>query len=341
MKAAVLQGIGQIEVVDVPKPRSGPGEVVIRVAYCGICGSDVEAYHCGLYEPGVIVGHEYAGTIAEVGPGVAGWQVGDRVTVKSCIACGECAPCREGRLDGCENQIIVGVTEGGGMAEYAPVTAEALLRLPDSVNLRQGALVEPLTIALHGVRHSQLRVGDHALVIGAGPIGLLTLQCALLAGARKVAVTEVDLTRAELAGRLGAAAVLDPTRDNVGVAFSQLTGGRGPDVVFICTGAPGPYSDAISLVRPGGQILVLGICADTVQADFLTVARNQLRIAGSFMGRGQFPAAIDFIAQGRIDVDGLVSDEIALEEVVTRGFDRLSRPGSGAVKIIVRIGGES
>lgn len=340
MKAAVFRGIGQIEVAKVPRPEPGPGEVLIRVGYCGICGSDLEALQYGMYEPGLIVGHEFAGVLAELGPGVTGWQVGDRVVVSDAIPCGECAPCLEGQLDACESLTMIGVTHDGGLAEYAPAMARGLHRLPDEVTLRQGALVEPLSVALHGVRRSRLKVGDRVLVMGAGPIGLLTLQCALLAGARQVIVTEVDATRAALANRLGAVAVLDPGRDNVGLALAGLTGGQGPDLVYICTGAPAPFGDALSLVRKGGQIFVLGLCMEPVEADFASVVLNDLCIEGSLAGRAEVSAAIDLVAQRRVDVETLVSHEIGLDEVVTAGFEPLGTPGSGAVKILVRIGDE-
>ena len=340
MQAVVFRGIGQIEVTDVPKPEPGAGEVVIRVGYCGICGSDVEALHTGMYEPGLVIGHEFAGIIDEIDPGVAGWQVGDRVVVNDAIPCGACAPCRAGRLDDCDDLTMVGVTHDGALAEYVKIVAQGLHRLPDGVTLRQGALVEPLAVALHGIRRSRIKPGDRALVMGAGPIGLLTLQCALLAGARAVAVTEVDPTRIELAERLGATAVLNPTRDHVGVALMGLTEGRGPDVVYVCTGAPAPYRDAVSLVRKGGQVFILGLCVEPVEADFLSVVLNDLCIEGSLAGRAEFPAAIDFVAQGRVDVESLITDEISLDEVVSKGFGLLDTPGSQVVKVLVRIGGE-
>ncbi len=340
MKAAVFQGIGQIEVADVPWPEPGAGEVLVQVGYCGICGSDLEALQVGMYEPGLIIGHEFAGAIAGLGPDVSGWRVGERVVVNDAIPCGVCGPCREGRLDACEDLTMVGVTHDGAMAEYIKVTARGLHRLPAGVSLRRGALVEPLTVALHGVRRSRLKAGDHALVMGGGPIGLLTLQCARLAGARTVVVTEIDPTRAELAERLGATLVLDPSRDNVGVALAGLTDGRGPDVIYICTGAPAPYRDAVSLVRKGGQVFVLGVCVEPVEADFMSVVLNDLCIEGSLAGRAEFPAAIDLVAQGRVDVEALVSHEIPLDDVVAGGFERLNTPGSGAVKVLVRIGGE-
>ena len=340
MKAAVFLGAGNIEVRDVPEPVAEAGEVVIRVGYCGICGSDLEAYATGMYESGLIIGHEFAGTIVQLGPSVSGWQIGERVVVSDAVPCGECLPCREGRLDACECLTMIGVTHDGGMAEYVKFAAGGLRRLPAEVTLRQGALAEPLSVALHGVRRSRLKPGDVAVVMGAGPIGLLTLQCALLAGARRVVVTEVDPARAAMAARLGAAAVLDPRRDNVGIVLSRLTGGRGPDLVYLCTGAPDPYRDAVSLVRKGGQLFVLGLCVEPVEFDFMSVAMCELSIEGSFAGLAEMAAAVEFIAQRRVDVEALISHEISLEDIVEQGFCRLTVPGSGAVKILVKIGGE-
>jgi (R,R)-butanediol dehydrogenase/meso-butanediol dehydrogenase/diacetyl reductase len=340
MRAAVMQGIGHIEVIEVPRPEPGPGEVLLRVGFCGICGSDLEALHTGMYEPGLVIGHEFAGVIVEVGPGVTNWRPGERAVVNDAIPCGACGPCQAGRLDGCEDLTMVGVTHDGAMGEYVKISARGVHRLPDGMSLRQGALVEPLAVALHGVRRSRLKPGDHVLVMGAGPIGLLTLQCALLAGARTAVVTEIDPARTELAGRLGATAVLDPTRDNVGVALTGLTQGQGPDVIYVCTGAAQPHRDAVSLARRGGQVFLLGLCVEPVETDFLSVVLNDLCMEGSLAGRAEFPAAIDFIAQGRVDVESLISHQIPLEEVVSGGFDRLTAPGSGAVKILVHIGGE-
>jgi threonine dehydrogenase-like Zn-dependent dehydrogenase len=132
MKAAVFRGIGEIEIAEVPVPQPGPGEVLIRVGYCGICGSDLEAYHTGMYEPGLIIGHEFAGTIAALGEGVAGWRVGERVVVDDALPCMACRPCRDGLLDRCESMMMIGVTHDGGMAEYVAAPAAGLHRLPDS-----------------------------------------------------------------------------------------------------------------------------------------------------------------------------------------------------------------
>lgn len=340
MKAVVFREIGRVEPADVPRPEPGPGEVVIRVGYCGICGSDVEALHTGMYEPGLVIGHEFAGTIDELGADVEGWQRGDRVVASDAFPCGQCAACRQGRPEGCADLTMVGFSIDGAMAEYVRMPARELHRLPAGMRLRQAALVEPLAVVLHAVRRSRLRLGDNVLVMGAGPIGLLTLQCARLAGARLVAVTEVDPVRRALAGRLGASPTLDPDRDNVGVVLSGLTGGLGADVIFVCTGAPAPFRDAVSLVRKGGQVYLLGLCTEPVEADFMSIVLNDLCLEGSLAGHADFPASIDAIAQGRVEVEALVSHEIALDEVMSGGFERAGTPGSGAIKILVRMGGE-
>lgn len=337
MKAAVFRGAGQIEVIDVDKPEPGLGEVLVQVHYCGICGTDLEAYQTGMFEPGVIIGHEFAGEIVALGERVRGWAVGERVTADNALPCGRCSFCREGRPSLCQELISPGITLNGGMAEYVRLPQQVLHRLPDGVSTRQGALVEPLTIALHGVRSSALRPGDWALVLGAGPIGLLALQCALLAGAREVMAVEVNPTRAVLARELGAAVVLDPQRDNLAVEVASRTGGLGPQVIFVCTGSVAAFLDATSLVRRGGQILVLGLCPEPVPADFMTLVLSELDIRGSYLGHGAFPAALDYLAKGRIRVDPLVTQEITLDEVVEHGFEKMLRPATDAVKVLVRM----
>ena len=263
MKAAVFRGAGEIEIADIPVPEPGPGDVLVQVHYCGVCGSDIEAYQTGMYEPGLVIGHEFAGEIVALGHGVTGWALGDRVTADNVLPCGQCAFCREGRPILCQQVLSPGVTMDGGMAEYVRLPVQVLHRLPADVSMRQGALVEPLSIALYGVSSSALRVGDQALVLGAGPIGLLTLQCALLAGARRVLVAEVNPTRAALAIRLGADGVFHPLKEDLAVELPAYTGGRGPEVVFVCTPAPAAYHDARSLAAAIASLGGWSVCCRT------------------------------------------------------------------------------
>ena len=337
MKAVVFRGAGQVEVTELPRPEPGSGEVLVRVDYCGICGTDLEAYQTGMYQPGVVIGHEFAGEIVAIGEQVEGWATGDRVTADNALPCRQCEFCRQGRPALCQELLSPGITLDGGMAEYVRLPVPVLHRLPDAVTTRQGALVEPLTIALQGVRSSALQPGDWALVLGAGPIGLLTLQCALLAGARQVMVAEINSARAALARALGASVVLHPQRDNLAVEVSARTAGLGPQVVYVCTGAAPAFTDAVSLVRRGGQIFILGLCPEPVPADYMTVVLSELNIRGSYLGHGAFPAALDYLAQNRIQVEPLISHEIAVEDVVERGFEEMLRPDTAAIKVLVKL----
>jgi (R,R)-butanediol dehydrogenase/meso-butanediol dehydrogenase/diacetyl reductase len=337
MKAAVFRGPGHVEVTEVPRPEPGPGEALLRVHYCGICGSDLEAYHTGMYERGLVIGHEFAGEIAAVGDKVHGWSRGDPVTADNVLPCGHCWFCRHGRASLCQEMLSPGITLDGGMAEYVRLPVPLLHRLPPGVSTRQGALVEPLTIAVHGVRSSAMRAGDQVVVLGAGPIGLLTLQCALLAGARRAWVVEPNARRTALALELGATGVFHPQRDNLAVEIARQTRGLGPDVVFVCTAAPSAYQDALMLVRRGGQVFVLGLCVEPVPTDFFSLVLGELSIGGGYLGHGAFPAALDYLAQRRVQVEPLISHEIRLEELTERGFGELLKPGTEAVKILVRV----
>jgi (R,R)-butanediol dehydrogenase/meso-butanediol dehydrogenase/diacetyl reductase len=336
MKAAIFHGIGEIEVAEVPIPEPEPGQVQIKVHYCGICGSDLDAYKTGTYEPGLIIGHEYAGEISALGEGVYGWQVGDRVTVNSVVSCGHCHFCHQGRFSLCEDLYMVGVSHNGGCAEYTVAPAEALLRVPDHVPLRHAALTEPLANAIRAVRLSHLKVGDRVLVVGAGPIGLSCITVARLAGARAIYATEVSARRAAAARQLGAVEVFNPLEDNLYTALDRLTEGRGPDIVIIATGVPAAIEEAITLVRKGGQLVFIGLCEHPVMTDFMTVVMNELSIQGSYCGYEEFALALDYLAQGRIDAQAFISHEIALDDIVEKGFKVLVQPGTDAVKILVR-----
>ena len=337
MKAAVFHGAGKVEIENVATPEVGPDEVLLRVHYCGICGSDIEAYHTGMYEPGLILGHEFAGEVVSIGERVEGCSAGTRVTVNNTIPCRECASCLRDQPTLCDNLIMPGVTLNGGMAEYTVMPAQALHELPEGVSTRQGALIEPLAVALHGVRRSALQPGHHALVMGAGPIGLLTLQCALAAGAENVFVSEVITNRAAAAAHMGASAVFNPIKQNLAVELASRTGDEGPDVVYLATAAAAAFEEAVTLVAKGGEILVLGLAVEPAAADLLTVVLRELDIRGSYLGYDEFPAALDYVAHGRVDVESLITNEILLEDVISEGFEALERPDSGAVKILVKM----
>jgi (R,R)-butanediol dehydrogenase/meso-butanediol dehydrogenase/diacetyl reductase len=337
MKAAVFHGAGQVEVVNVPVPEAGAGEVLIKVHYCGICGSDLEAYHTGIYEPGVVFGHEFSGEIVQLGEKVENWAKGDAVTVNDAIPCGRCEPCRQNKPTLCDDLLMPGITLNGGMAQYAVIPARALHKLPEAVSMRQGALAEPLAVALHGVRCSALHSGDEVMVMGAGTIGLLTAKCALLAGAREIYVSEVDPSRTSLAAQFGASAFFDPVQHNLAVEMVSRCRHGGPAVVYVCTGARSALEEAITLVNKGGQIMLLGLVVEPTAGDFFTLVLHELDIRGSYMGYEEFPEALDLLAQGQVDVESLITREIGLNEVVSGGFEVLDRADRGMVKVLVKM----
>ncbi len=338
MKAAVFMGKGDIQIQDYDQPIVGAGEVLIKVSYCGICGTDVAAYKTGNYVPGLIIGHEFSGVVADVGSHVDNVRVGDRVTGNSLIPCGKCSFCLSGRPSLCDNPQLIGVTVNGAMAEYVKMSADYVYRLPESLTLRDATLVEPLSCVLHAVRVSSFKPGDTVLIQGAGPMGILTLQVLKRSGAGMALVTDIVKGRRELAGWLGADTVVDPSTENLPAVVERVTSGRGVDIVFDAAGVPETLRENFTLVRKGGEIIVIGICEDPAQADFFTLVLNELTVKGAYYGFNEFQLAIDMLSKGLIPADRIITSTIKLENLVEEGFEVLLKP-EGHCKIVVEIGG--
>jgi (R,R)-butanediol dehydrogenase/meso-butanediol dehydrogenase/diacetyl reductase len=337
LKAAVFRGVRKIDITEVPVPKPDPNEALIKVKYCGICGSDVASYKTGTYEEGLIIGHEFSGEIVELGREVSGWSLGDRVVENGVRPCRSCYFCLHNRPSLCDNLQMSGVSYDGGFAEFAKAPSDILYRIPDSVSDEEATLIDPLSDCIHAVRSSALQLGDRVLIIGAGPIGLLTLQCAREAGASEVFVSEVSDRRRNLAERLGATEVYDPTKENLYVRMDEATGGRGPDLVFECAGTPHTLRESVTLVRKGGQVFVISICEEPVEADFMTLVLNELDMRGSYCGYEEYPYGIEYIAKKRVDVRSLISDVISLDQLIEKGFEVLAKPRTEGVKIIAKI----
>jgi L-iditol 2-dehydrogenase len=321
MKALLLSEYKHLSIADLPAPTPGAGEVLIRVAACGICGSDVHGYDgsSGRRIPPIVMGHEAAGVITTVGDGVSGYRAGDRVTFDSTVYCGNCEFCQRGEVNLCNDRQVVGVSCGdyrraGAFAEYVTVPERILYRLPEDLSFADAAMLEAVSVAIHAARVAEVAGGETALVIGAGMIGLLILQVARASGCSRIFVTDVDATRLELARSLGADAVIDSSDESLTSRIEQLTNGRGVDVTFEAVGRPETVAAAIDCTRKGGTVALVGNISPEVAIPLQKVVTRQIRLQGSCASAGEYPQAMEWIADGKIKVAPLITAVAPLEE---------------------------
>jgi L-iditol 2-dehydrogenase len=343
MKAARLYGPGDLRVDEVPVPAPGPGEVLLQVLSVGVCGSGVHYYLDGgigddkISEP-FVIGHEFSARVAALGPGVEGLPVGTRVAVEPAISCGKCEFCLEGHPNLCENILFCSTPPTpGALQEYIVHPAELCFPLPDSVDNAQGAMLEPLGIALHAVRLAGLHPGDTVAILGGGPIGLLILEVARISGARAVYVTDLVPERLAMARRLGATDVLKADDGDPVAWIMELTAGRGVDVVFEAAWAEETVAQAAEVARRGGKAMMVGIPReDRAVFPGHTVRRKGLTIKYVRRMKHTYPRAIAMVADGLIDVDSIVTHRFPLEQVA-RGYDLVSTRNDGAMKVVIEI----
>jgi 2-desacetyl-2-hydroxyethyl bacteriochlorophyllide A dehydrogenase len=330
MREAVLVGERKFAIRRAPKPALKDDEVLIRVRYCGICGSDLHTYIHGLPAR---YGHEYAGDIVEVGSAVKGWKVGDRVTAESVSSCDECYWCTRGEMGLCETFYERWGGTAGGFATYTKTRQQQLHKLPPELSYEEAALTEPTAVALHAVRISGMRAGDAAAVLGLGPIGQLVARLVRVSGARAVYALETSKSRIKLAEGV-VDEVIDAKASDPVARVLELTDGRGPDLVFECAGATMPTQQALALARKGGTIVIVGVSMSA--AEFLpgNVALRELTIKGSMIfAPGEYALALDLIANKKIDVAPLITDIFPLRHI-NRAFEKASSGEGG--KILVK-----
>ncbi len=341
MKALLLTEYKSLQVTEVPEPAIGAGDVLVRVRACGICGSDVHGYDgsTGRRVPPIVMGHEAAGVVAAVGAGVADLREGDRVTFDSMVSCGRCHYCRRGEANLCDARQVLGVSCGdyrrhGAFAEFVAVPRHIVFPLPDSLPFDQAAMVEPVSVAVHAVGLTPVRLGDTAVVVGAGMIGLLTLQALRAAGAGRIVIVDVDDGRLAMARGLGADVLLNPKVDKVASAVADLTGGRGADIAMEAVGATEPVKTAVASVRKGGAVTLIGNVTPNVDFPLQSVVTRQIRLTGSCGCCGEYPACIDLLSRGAIQVASLISARAPLEEGAS-WFDRLHSRTTDAMKVVL------
>jgi threonine dehydrogenase-like Zn-dependent dehydrogenase len=333
MNAVVFNAAGDVRVCDVPVPEPAPGEVLIKVDYCGICGSDLHAAPPD-FRPGVTMGHEFAGEIVELGPGVSGWSVGDRACVNpNGDWCGTCAYCRAGEHNMCPGiwDTVIGLARNGGMAPFAAVRAKTLHALPPGVSSRQGAWVEPLAVAIRTVRNSGIGLGDRAVVFGAGPIGLLVIKVLRSAGVGEITAVEPCALRARLAASSGADVVVNPRAEDVLERFADPS--AAPRFAFECTGVAAVTDTALRVLGPRGRLTVTGFARENPHYRAQDLLFKELEIRGSFIYIDEFQIAIDLLNRGAVDVEDLITD-VRPFEAGPAAFDDMRR-SDAAVKILL------
>jgi L-iditol 2-dehydrogenase len=306
MKAIYYPAWDELELRDVPEPSPKPGEVVLRVAAAGICGSELHGFvtHSARRTPPAIPGHEFCGQVSEVGPGVTGYQQGDWVGVNSVIACGQCADCLDANGHLCRDGEVFGMKRPGGFAEYCAVPVSTLLHLPGSVSPVQGSLLEPLANGVHALSLTSQRFPETVVILGAGAIGLFALQVAKASGALRLMSADVSDARLDVASQLGAETVFNPGKQDVVAAVQQMTRGRGADVVIDAVGAAETRDAAVKMARRGGEVVWLGLHDDPTQLSGFDVVLGERKVLGSFaVTHHDLRTAIGLFAHGKITLD--------------------------------------
>lgn len=343
MKVLLLSEYKRLEITELPKPVPGPGEVLVEVAACGICGSDVHGYDgsSGRRIPPIVMGHEAAGRIAAVGQGVDGLFERERVTFDSTIYCGSCAYCLRGEVNLCDNRQVLGVScsdyrRTGAFAEYIVVPARIVYRLPDNLSFAEAAMLEAVAVAIHAVSLLPDASRKTALVLGAGTIGLLVTQVLRAESFSSVYVADIDASRLQLAAELGATEILSAQAD-VAAQVLQLTGGAGVDAAVEAVGRNKSVSDAIASVRKGGSVVLVGNISPEVSLPLQRVVTRQIRLQGSCASAGEYPRALELMAKGAIRVKPLITAVAPLDEGPA-WFERLYAREPNLMKVVLTPG---
>ena len=349
MKAARFHARKDIRIEDIPEPELRAGTVKIDVAWCGICGTDLHEYLEGPIfcpapghphplsheESPVTLGHEFSGTVAEVGEGVEGLAVGDNVVVEPYFVDGDCGMCQAGSYHLCRQMGFIGLSGGGGGLSEKIVVDQRWVHPIGDIPLDEAALIEPLSVAHHAVARSGVKAGDTALVGGSGPIGLLTAAVLKGMGVTTI-ISELTQARKEKATSSGVADhVLDPSREDVPARVRELTGGAGADVAFECAGVNAVLDTMLDAVRPGAVVVNVSIWGAPATVDMQKLVLKEIDLRGTIAYVRDHPAVIKMVQEGKVDLKPFITGRIALEDLVEQGFDTLINHKDTAVKVLV------
>lgn len=332
----------KLQVVDMPAPEFGPDDLLVRVKACGICGSDIHGYDgsTGRRVPPLVMGHEASGVVEAVGSGVKDMKPGDRVTFDSMVSCGSCHFCRRGQTNLCDARQVLGVSTGeyrrhGCFAEYVTVPRRITYPLPEGIRFEHAAMIEAISVAVHGVAITPVALGETAVVVGSGMIGLLVIQTLRVRGCGRIIAVDLEDYKLDLARTLGADVVLNPLRDDVAARVLELTGGRGADTAVDAVGATAPIKTCLACVRKGGKVILIGNVTPNIDLPLQPVVTREVTLYGSCGSNGEYPECIALLASGRIRVEPIISAKVGLEEG-PQWFERLYGKEAGLMKVILQ-----
>lgn len=339
MKRVNMIQPGVLQLENVPVPTPGDGQVLVKVKVVGVCGSDVHAFrgeHPFISCP-IVPGHEFSGVVARVGGSSSTALIGTRATALPSLVCGSCYNCRHGRQNICSNLRVIGCQAGGAMAEYVLVPVDFLVPLPNAVSFDDGAMVEPLAVAVHAVRHAGSIAGARALVLGAGTIGLLVAKILKVYGASEVIVSDPNDDRRHLAQDYGADYVIDPTTANVPAWVRAQFGSDGIDVSFECVGVAATVSDALRSARKGTKVVIVGVFKDDILVPMGLVQDREIELVGTLMyTKDDFEEAARLVSRGIVHVGRLTTHRFTLDDA-QEAYETANDPLSGAVKVLIQV----
>jgi len=341
LKALVYTQPYRLEYSDFPDPAVGEDDVLVRVKACGICGSDVHGFtgKTGRRLPPLIMGHEAAGIVEDVGKNVGGFEKGDRVCFDSTVYCNECEPCRNGSYNRCESRQVLGVSvpgfkRHGAFAEYVSVPWWIVSKIPDDLSFVHSALLEPASIGTHAANRAPISSGDAVVIIGVGTIGLFILQACRLRGAAKVFAVDINEYRLKLAAGLGADKLINPLKLDLKETILKETENRGADVTFEAVGYAQTFGHAVSVTKTGGHLVAVGNLEKKAEFDLQELVARELTFTGSYASAGEFRDCIERVASGKINVEPLISDVLPLADGPS-AFDRLLKAEENLLKIVL------
>jgi L-iditol 2-dehydrogenase len=322
MKAAVMTDIGVIEMQERPMPVCGDTDVIVEITDVGVCGSDIHYFEEGkigefVVEDDIVLGHESAGIVREVGDSVDGLTTNTKVAIEPGYPCRKCDYCKQGDYHLCiEITFMATPPDDGAFAQYVAWPADFVYPLPQEMSLQEGALCEPLSVGIHACQLGDVSVGDRVLITGAGPIGLLGMETAFAYGANEVYVSDVVQSKLDFADARGATGTIDGRTDALGDAINRLTDSEGVDVVMEASGAPDVYTSVLECVRPGGTIVAVGLPSSAeIPFDFTGLSTREINIQGSFRYNNTYGEAIELISSGTVDVAGIIDREYDFDDI--------------------------